>query len=76
MGIKILDQKQLVFQNINNVKFSEISDLAYYPKNQKLFMISDEGKLFIFKAKFADKIEFSERKMLKSLKDGDWTLRA
>ncbi len=62
MGIKILDQRQLVFQNINDVKFSEISDLAYYPKNQKLFMISDEGKLFIFKAKFADKIELLEPK--------------
>ena len=60
MGIKILDQRQLVFQDINAVKFSEISDLAYYPKNQKLFMISDEGKLFIFKAKFADKIKFLE----------------
>ena len=62
MGIKILDQRQLVFQNINGVKFSEISDLAYYPKNQKLFMISDEGKLFIFKAKFGDKIELLEPK--------------
>ena len=62
MGIKILDQRQLVFQNINAVKFSEISDLAYYPKNQKLFMISDEGKLFIFKAKFGDKIELLEPK--------------
>jgi len=62
MGIKILDQRQLVFQNINDVKFSEISDIAYYPKNQKLFMISDEGKLFIFKVKFSDKIEFLEPK--------------
>jgi len=60
MGIKILDQRQLVFQNINDVKFSEISDLAYYPKNQKLFMISDEGKLFIFKAKFGKTIELLE----------------
>ncbi len=62
MGIKILDQRQLVFQDIKAVKFSEISDLAYYPKNQKLFMISDEGKLFIFKAKFGDKIELLEPK--------------
>jgi len=62
MGIKILDQRQLVYQNINDVKFSEISDLAYYPKNQKLFMISDEGKLFIFKAKFSDKIDLLEPK--------------
>ena len=60
MGIHILDQRQLVFQDINAVKFSEISDLAYYPKNQKLFMISDEGKLFIFKARFSDKIELLE----------------
>ena len=60
MGIHILDQKQLVFQNIHTVKFSEISDLAYYPKNQKLFMISDEGKLFIFKARFGNKIELLE----------------
>ena len=62
MSIKILDQKQLVFQNINAVKFSEISDLAYYPKNQKLFMVSDEGNLFIFKAKFSNKIEFLKPK--------------
>ena len=62
MGIKILDQRQLVFQNINDVKFSEISDLAYCSKNQKLFMISDKGKLFIFKAKFGDKIEVLEPK--------------
>lgn len=55
--IKILDQKQLMYATVNGVKFSEISDLAYYPKNQKLFMISDEGKLFTFKAKFSDTIE-------------------
>ena len=62
MGIKILDQRQMVFKDINGVKFSEISDLAYYSKNKKLFMISDEGKLFIFKAEFADKIELLEPK--------------
>jgi hypothetical protein len=60
MGIKILDQKQFVFQNINGVKFSEISDLTYFAKNKKLFMISDEGKLFTFKAKFGNKIELLE----------------
>jgi len=62
MGIKILDQRQMVFKDINGVKFSEISDLTYYSKNKKLFMISDEGKLFIFKAEFADKIELLEPK--------------
>ena len=55
--IKILDQKQLMYATVDGVKFSEISDLAYYPKNQKLFMISDEGKLFTFKAKFGNTIE-------------------
>ena len=58
--IKILDQKQLMYATVNGVKFSEISDLAYYAKNQKLFMISDEGKLFTFEAKFSDTIEVLE----------------
>jgi hypothetical protein len=57
MGIKILDQKKLSFEMIKGVKFTEISDIAYYTKKEKLFMVSDEGKLFIFKAKFGDKIE-------------------
>ncbi len=57
MGIKILDQKQLSFSHINGIKFSEISDLAYYPKVKKLFLVSDEGKLFTFKVKFTEKIE-------------------
>ena len=55
--IKILDQKQLMYATINGVKFSEISDLAYDPKKEQLFMISDEGKLFTFKAKFDSRIE-------------------
>ncbi len=57
MGIKILDQKQLTFQYINGIKFSEISDLTYYQKVNTLFLVSDEGKLFTFKAKFTEKIE-------------------
>ena len=55
--IKILDQKQLMYSTINGVKFSEISDLAYDPKKEQLFMISDEGKLFTFKAKFSNTIK-------------------
>jgi len=58
--IKFLDQKQLMYNHINGVKFSEISDLAYYKKKHKLFMISDEGKLFTFKAIFTDKIDVLE----------------
>ncbi|RRS32149.1 MAG: hypothetical protein P794_01875 [Epsilonproteobacteria bacterium (ex Lamellibrachia satsuma)] len=57
MGIKILDQKQLSFEAIDGIKFSEISDIAYHQKSKKLYMVSDEGKLFTFEAKFADKIE-------------------
>ncbi len=57
MGIKILDQKQLSFAHIGGIKFSEISDLAYYQKVEKLFLVSDEGKLFTFNARFTEKIE-------------------
>jgi len=54
--IHILDQKELSFEKIEGVKFSEISDLAYAPDTHSLFMVSDEGKLFEFKAVFTDKI--------------------
>ena len=57
MGIKILDQKQLSFQHIDGIKFSEISDLAYHQKSKKLYLVSDEGKLFTFNARFTEKIE-------------------
>jgi hypothetical protein len=57
MGIKILDQKQLSFTHIDGIKFSEISDIAYYEKVKKLFLVSDEGKLFTFNAQFTEKIE-------------------
>ncbi len=57
MGIEILDQKQLSFTQVDGIKFSEISDIAYYQKVEKLFLVSDEGRLFTFKARFAEKIE-------------------
>ncbi len=56
LAIRILDQKELSYLDIGGVKFSEISDLAYYGKTDSLFMVSDEGKLFEFKAVFRDKI--------------------
>ena len=56
-NIKFLDQKQLMYNHIDGVKFSELSDLAYYAPTEELFMISDEGKLFSFKAVFSDTIE-------------------
>jgi len=55
-GIKILDQKQLSYNHIDGIRFSEISDLTYDKKTNSLFMVSDEGKLFDFKAVFADRI--------------------
>jgi len=57
MGIEILDQKQLSFTHIDGIKFSEISDVAYYEKLKKLFLVSDEGKLFTFNARFTENIE-------------------
>ncbi|SHO81084.1 lipoprotein [hydrothermal vent metagenome] len=56
MGIEILDQKSLHYDNIDGVKFCEISDLAYNRKSHKLYMVSDEGRIFEFKAIFNDKI--------------------
>lgn len=56
-GITLLDQKILSFNKIEGVKFSEISDLAYDKKDKKLYFVSDEGKLFVFDAYFAEKIE-------------------
>ncbi|KYJ87143.1 esterase-like activity of phytase family protein [Sulfurovum riftiae] len=56
LGIRILDQKELSYMEVGGIKFSEISDLAYYRKTHSLFMVSDEGKLFEFKAVFTDRI--------------------
>lgn len=55
--ITLLDQKILDFKKIDGLKFSEISDLAYDRKEEKLYFVSDEGLLFIFDAFFTEKIE-------------------
>jgi hypothetical protein len=55
-ALHILDQKLLSFAEVDGEKFSEISDLAYAPESHSLFMVSDEGKLFEFKAQFGEKI--------------------
>ena len=57
MGIKILDQKELHFSYLNNIKFSEISDLTYDKKDNSLYMLSDEGKLFTFHVVLNEHIE-------------------
>lgn len=55
--IKFLDQKILLFEQINGLKFSEISDLAYDRNEKKLYFVSDEGRVFVFNALFLEKIE-------------------
>lgn len=55
-AIRILDQRELLFGAIDGRHFSEISDLAFLPRKHWLFMISDEGRLFRFRARFGDKI--------------------
>lgn len=50
MSIKILDVKELNFEEKKGVEFSEISDLAY--KNGKLFAVSDRGYLYKFDISF------------------------
>jgi hypothetical protein len=54
--IKILDQKDLAISNIDGYAFSEISDLAYLKRTHTLYMVSDEGILYLFDAQFDDKI--------------------
>lgn len=55
--ITLLDQKILDIKEVKGVKFSEISDLAYNHKTNKLYFISDEGKLFVFEASFSNEID-------------------
>ena len=56
-GIRILDQKYLSYSQIKGIKFSELSDLAFDKKTNRLYMISDEGKLFTFEAQLSDKVD-------------------
>lgn len=56
-GITLLDQKTLLFKEISGLKFSEISDVTYDQNEKKLYLVSDEGKLFLFEASFSDTIE-------------------
>ena len=56
-GITLLDQKILLFKKIGGLKFSEISDVAYDLEKKRLYLVSDEGKLFVFNASFSNKIE-------------------
>ncbi|MCK5855358.1 MAG: esterase-like activity of phytase family protein [Sulfurovaceae bacterium] len=55
--ITILDERSLSYPNKNSVPFSEISDLTYHKKENKLYMIGDKGNFYVFNATFNDKIE-------------------
>lgn len=57
IGIKILDQKQLSFEQIDGVKFAELSDVAYHKKTDTLYFVGDKGMLYSFRAKFSDQID-------------------
>jgi hypothetical protein len=56
-GIRILDQKYLAYKQIGGLGFSEVSDLTYDPKEKKLYMISDKGRLFAFHTAFSERID-------------------
>ena len=55
-SLRILDQKELVFDRVGGRRFAEISDLAFLKNRHWLFLISDEGKLYRFRARFGEKI--------------------
>ena len=57
MKIKILDQTSLAYRDKNGLPFSEISDLSYDKKHEKLYMIGDKGYFYIFDAKFTYQID-------------------
>ena len=57
MHMKILDQKNLAFDRLQGIKFSELSDVTYCAKTQTLYFVSDKGLLFSFNAHFSDKID-------------------
>jgi hypothetical protein len=57
MKIKILDQTSLAYKTKSGIPFSEVSDLSYDKKNQKLYMIGDKGYFYTFSAKFSNKID-------------------
>ena len=68
MNLTILDAKELEFNNFKDIKFREISDLAY--KHNKLYAISDKGDLFKFKIKIKkDKIKNLDLENVVNLKN-------
>ncbi|MCK5725459.1 MAG: esterase-like activity of phytase family protein [Thiotrichaceae bacterium] len=64
--ITILDERVLYYPKMNKVSFSEISDLSYIQKTNKLYMVGDKGNFYIFDAYFDKKIR--ELKYLNAFK--------
>ena len=51
-GIRIIDQQSLFYPRKYTIPFSEISDLAYDKRLEKLYMIGDKGYFYTFSAQF------------------------
>ncbi|MBN2825858.1 MAG: esterase-like activity of phytase family protein [Campylobacterales bacterium] len=69
MGIEILDQKKINLGNVGGYSFSEISDLAYNQTKKTLYMVSDEGIVFVFNATFGQTItQLTPQKAIKLVK--------
>ncbi len=56
-SIKILDQKEIILDRIDGIRFAEASDLAYDRESAILYIVGDKGVLYTFKALFSDRIE-------------------
>ncbi len=56
MHINLLDQQLLSYDMIDEYKFSEISDVAFDKTAKKLYLLGDQGVLFVFDAKFEEQI--------------------
>jgi hypothetical protein len=53
--VRLIDQKELQYDRIDGVAFREISDAAYDPSRQLLYLLSDKGRLFRLHARFSDR---------------------
>jgi len=51
--VKFIKVQKLNY-HFEDAKFAELSDLAYSPKTSTLYMVSDKGSLFAFRAKFSN----------------------
>jgi len=51
--MEILSQFRLDYDDIDGVPFREISDIAYDDGNHTLYMVGDEGELYLFDAIFS-----------------------